>query len=511
MTGKFCRFVLSLILANLVSLLGLVPVVLLNLIWGNIVAWHLVTSAKTLAVTTSVFSILAIAVDRYNAVLSPLHYTMTITSQRSRGMIVAVWCVSLLLSLPPVLGAVGERRNCNTPDNEIPRLFYAIILLTVGFTIPLFALIWVYARMYTAAHRNSERTRRQSLQANTVDLGRVGPPAAQYSTVIPASEIVRTGKPPMLAQIKKRRCSNASLSGILFREEGRAMKTAVMVVATFILCWGPFFSELLFHTFSMRIALESTQFFGVLLMILNSIFSPFIYVFRNEIARQEAVRLLLWWRKVGLYENNVLQHANREVQSKAGGGIRIRHQSSSNYDSMSVQSFQLPVNYNSECKQCGVVSQQPVADFVATYEVAAADSTKSIPAETVDEAKPKTRGESVTFRLAFLPQRRCHTCIRQNSDSSTGSGYPLLRESDSPTPSLSLVGKRHEMLSRTNSAEDSPTFRVKVCDSPKYLITRCERDEVIPEQEEQLTPIANPNMKVGFPLVLTLAFHDHIV
>lgn len=33
------------------------------------------------------------------------------------------------------------------------------------------------------------------------------------------------------------------------------------------------------------------------------------------------------------------------------------------------------------------------------------------------------RYESVTFRLA---QRRCGTCVRQNSDSSSGSGHPLL-------------------------------------------------------------------------------------
>jgi hypothetical protein len=94
---------------------------------------------------------------------------------------------------------------------------------------------------------------------------------------------------------------------------------------------------------------------------------------------------------------------------------------------------------SSECHHClnaNVAAKGPgTADFVATYEVIESpngDETQQNGGENPSTIKPlsRTRRESVTFRLAFLPQRRCQTCIRQNSDSSSGSGHPLVRHSD---------------------------------------------------------------------------------
>jgi len=315
---------------------------------------------------------------------------------------------------------------------------------------PLWILIRVYVKMYAAAHRNSERTRRQSLQASFGDGSRGGSMDSQFPPVVTAADLIRTGKAPTLAQISKRRYSNASISALLFREEGRAVKTAVLVIATFIFSWGPFFIFLVIDNFMGEVP-STCEYISVLATLLSAIISPFLYVYRNEMARNEGLRIAFWWQSRGLYRGNVLQQACKDIDVKAiESGIKVRHQSSSNCDSMSVQSFTLPAPFSPLCKQCAEIPQPPVADFVATYEVLDDDNTK------IMMDRPKTRGESVTFKLASLPQRKCGMCSRQNSDSSCGSAYPLLRETDSPA---SLGRGRYEQFSRGSSFEDSPTFR----------------------------------------------------
>lgn len=423
------------------SVLALTPVAVAVLVLKDAPPWLVMFShsVETYAVHASVFSTLAISLDRYNAVLSPLHYTINITRQRSRCLIALLWLTSASLSIP----ALCRQRTCFPDYDEAFQTLYSACLLVFCFLAPLLTLFRVYVKMYAAAHRNSERTRRQSLQTSE---SRGGSLDSQFPPVVTAADLIRTGKPPTLAQLSKRRCSNASFSALLFREEGRAVKTAVLVIATFVFSWGPFFLYIFMEAIIDDLP-QSCGYFTVLATLLSAIISPFLYVYRNEIARNEGLRIILWWRRRGLYRGNVLQQACKEIDVKAiEGPVRVRHQTSSNCDSMSVQSFSLPTAFSPECKQCAEIPQPPVADFVATYEVQEEDAV---------DPKPKTRGESVTFKLATLPQRKCGMCSRQNSDSSSGSGHPLLRETDSPPTSV----RRYEQLSRGSSFEDSPTFR----------------------------------------------------
>ncbi|KAG8253519.1 hypothetical protein J6590_032315 [Homalodisca vitripennis] len=70
------RFVGSLVFANLLSAMVLAP-----LLVSRVPA--LSAGFSALVATSTVFSIVAIALDRYWAVLSPLHYAMTVTRRRS--------------------------------------------------------------------------------------------------------------------------------------------------------------------------------------------------------------------------------------------------------------------------------------------------------------------------------------------------------------------------------------------------------------------------------------------
>lgn len=493
-----CRFVLSLVLANLMTSLIVIPIMLIQVLHGETAAVWWVRQASsgltTIAVTAAIFSVLAIAVDRYNAVLSPLHYAMTITTQRSRAMIAGAWGVAGLLATPPFLGALVSPvpatvlvhySNCTAgAEGEVFRLTYALVLVTVGFTLPLFALCWIYARMYNAAHRNSERTRRHSVSANPGEMvcsrpssrgGSLDLQVPPTSTGTPEN-FRRTWKnPPLFMGMPKRRSSNASFSTLLFREEGRAVKTAAMVIASYLFCWTPYFVTMLIDTWggvgtavdSYRIepnlVPEPFRSLSVLTALSSGCITPFIYVFRNEAARNEAVKVLLWWRpRGGKYGGNVAR-CSRDIETYNSNGkptasgngfgpphvhqdnFALHRQSLSCCDSISVQSFHIPTTTflsSSECRHCpdatATTKGPGTADFIATYEVIESpdgDETKQNHTDSGEDLSAtkhatKIRRESVTFRLAFLPQRRCQTCIRQNSDSSCGSGHPLVRHSD---------------------------------------------------------------------------------
>ena len=506
----------------------------------------------TFAVTSAIFSVLAIAVDRYNAVLSPLHYAMTITRQRSRAMIAGAWGLAGLLAIPPFLGALVSpivistkteyHLNCtSSAEGEVFRLTYALVLVTLGFTLPLFALCWIYARMYNAAHRNSERTRRHSISANPGDVASSRPSSRGGSLELPGppasngtpENFKRTWKnPPISVGMPKRRCSNASFSALLFREEGRAVKTAAMVIASYLFCWTPYFVTLLIdtwggvgttagsYTIEPYLVPEPFRSLALLTALSSGCITPFIYVFRNEAARSEAVKVLLWWRPgSGKYGGNV-SRCSREIDAYGNGGkhpistgnglgpppiqdnFSLRRQSLSYCDSISVQSFHIPttttLTSSAECRHCtdSVPAGNGIgtADFVATYEVVESpneEENKQNPSEsggeeTTPSTKPatRTRRESVTFRLAFLPQRRCQTCIRQNSDSSSGSGHPLIRSSDGTESSVDC---------RTPPATKPP--HNSVSSLMKMTVSQRRQQFLIGRQGssgEELTPASEP-------------------
>ncbi|KAG8253520.1 hypothetical protein J6590_032316 [Homalodisca vitripennis] len=278
--------------------------------------------------------------------------------------------------------------TCETP---VFWLTHSLIVLLLGFTFPLIALVLIYVRMYAAAHRNSLRTRRQSM---TTDL-----------------ELAR-------------KASNATFSALFFREEGRAIKTAIMVIASYLFCWAPYFVSSTSQAWG---GVSLPRSLVTICAVSGSSLNPIVYVFRNESVRKEATRVVCWWKVPACPPGQ-----------PPGLLPRVRHQSSSRCDSMSVQSFQMSTA-GPECHHIDT----PPADFVTTYNPIHGESQ---------------RYESVTFRLA---QRRCQSCVRQNSDSSTGSGHPLLtplprRQRPSSEPSTPRHFNNNDNDEKQNVFKEAP-------------------------------------------------------
>lgn len=335
-----------------------------------------ISTVSSSVIFSAVFSTFLIATDRFYAVTSPLHYSMTITRSRSQVMIVLAWLSGVALALPYILlCTISHHSNLQRSLHVI----FTVMQTTIGYFFPFVGLCWLYLRMYHAAHRNSERTRKHSISGELLTVmdgsTSVIPQGIDFLThymnpftrAPMAGSVQPVGNPhqdrnsigqivPVVVKKTRRRSSNGSSSSLLFREEGRAIKTAFFVLASFFVCWTPHFVLMLINEISdsptnmheyivydnitvmemessplsaemlvsgkemdaeMSAAAQHQQFnnhpnnnnsfasstttaygsdwakfLGVFGMLLSSVLNPFIYVFRNKIACEEISRLL---------------------------------------------------------------------------------------------------------------------------------------------------------------------------------------------------------------------------
>ncbi|XP_052748720.1 tachykinin-like peptides receptor 86C isoform X2 [Galleria mellonella] len=115
-----------------------------------------------LTVSAGVFTLVAITVDRYVAIVKPLHHRLS--RKVARAALVTVWCLSALLALPNLLYSDtyrkqyinGEREICfiRWPDGSYPTsktdYCYNLVFLAVTYVVPMSVMVWAYARMSAA-------------------------------------------------------------------------------------------------------------------------------------------------------------------------------------------------------------------------------------------------------------------------------------------------------------------------------------------------------------------------
>ncbi|XP_034236793.1 D(4) dopamine receptor [Thrips palmi] len=167
------RFVMNLLVVNLVACASLLPLLLLDSATSMAGGSALCSISEGVAAgycTASILGVLLIAVDQYYAVVDPLRYHSKVDAVRSVAMLAAAWLCALLAG---ILGALEPRgaglwASCglrDLPDGDqdgvsLYRRVYAGVFAVVVFVIPFAALCWIYVSIYSAAHRNSQRTRR---------------------------------------------------------------------------------------------------------------------------------------------------------------------------------------------------------------------------------------------------------------------------------------------------------------------------------------------------------------
>ncbi|XP_046901697.1 adenosine A2a receptor b [Hypomesus transpacificus] len=238
---------------------------------------------------SSIFSLLAIAVDRYIAIKSPLRYNSLVTGKRAKGIIAVCWILSAGIGLTPMMGwNKGLTTNSSSlcPESLTECLFEGVVTLQymVYFNFfgcvvaPLAAMLAIYASIFMAARRQLRLMELKAVHGHAPGAG-----------AAPAG-------------------SSASRSTL--QKEVHAAKSLAIIVGLFAFCWLPVHLVNCFnllcqecgrlHIWLMNIA--------ILLSHANSVVNPFIYAYRIREFRLTFRRIL---------QQHVLRQ--RDGHGRAGG------------------------------------------------------------------------------------------------------------------------------------------------------------------------------------------------
>lgn len=204
------------------------------------VQWFIREGTAFIALAASVFSLLAIAIERYIAITKVKVYGST-KSCRMFLLIGTCWVTSILLGGLPILGW-----NCidNLPDCSAVLPLYSkkyILCVVTVFSIILLSIVILYVRIY------------------------------------------------LIVRSSQQQATNAQAYSLL--------KTVTIVLGVFIVCWLPAFTILLLDS-SCRIRfcpiLNKAELFFAF-ATLNSALNPIIYTLRSKDMRKEFLRVLCCW------------------------------------------------------------------------------------------------------------------------------------------------------------------------------------------------------------------------
>ncbi|KAL6102637.1 sphingosine 1-phosphate receptor 2 [Pungitius pungitius] len=204
------------------------------------VQWFIREGTAFIALAASVFSLLAIATERYIAITKIKVYGSTKTC-RMFLLIGACWVTSILLGGLPIIGwnCINDLPECSA---VLPLYSKKYILFVVTiFSLILLSIVILYVRIYLLVRHSQQEATTQASVA--------------------------------------------------------LLKTVTIVLGVFIMCWLPAFTILLLDT-SCRmqfcpILSKAEFFFGF--ATLNSALNPVIYTLRSKDMRKEFLRVLCCW------------------------------------------------------------------------------------------------------------------------------------------------------------------------------------------------------------------------
>lgn len=198
---------------------------------------------------SSIFSLLAIAVDRYIAIRIPLRYNSLVTGRRAQAIIAVCWALSISIGLTPMIGwhpAAPANSSAGCPPGLEPCFFVRVVTMQymVYFNffgcvlLPLLLMFAIYLCIFMAARH----------QLQLMD----GKAAAGHG--------------------EKSRST--------LQKELHAATSLAIIVGLFALCWLPLHIINCFSLFCGYVPNTPVINFVIILSHANSVVNPFIYAYR---------------------------------------------------------------------------------------------------------------------------------------------------------------------------------------------------------------------------------------
>ncbi|XP_022085743.1 adenosine receptor A1-like [Acanthaster planci] len=251
-------FIVSLAIADLLVGLLAIPFALLTNAGEPRNSFHLCLFMNSFVVTltqSSILSLLAIALDRYFAVVSPLRYKRVATARRATVVILFTWLLAFVIGMIPVFGwnlGQPEREDYKCVFTEVIDIRYMVYFNFLGCVLPpLLIMLFVYVRIF--------RVVRKQL-------------AAISRTMVASNDEM-----------------NRQLSALAVKE-GRAAKLLAIVIILFAVSWLPLH---IINTISLYTKVEYTiLLIAIILSHSNSAMNPIVYTFSNREFRRTFYRLI---------------------------------------------------------------------------------------------------------------------------------------------------------------------------------------------------------------------------
>jgi hypothetical protein len=300
------RFVLNLTVSNLLMTVFVMPMAFVSTVTGRWILGPTLCQINGVLSTTlfitCILTLTLISLDRFHAVIRPLHYTSNITLKRAFYMIICVWTVSFGFALPPVF---GWNRYVYQADKRICMAYgkgrtsadkcYIYLMTCIFFVIPFVIMILVYVAVFRAAQKSSARARHNSVipdsnndQASSNGVGGGGH--------VPLHRRRSSNISLLHLQALRRRSSAGSRSilSLVHRDDWKAARTSLIVMFTFIFCWLPYFIVITWETTAGDVLSIPgwIQTASIWIAFSSTALNPVVYVFRCKPIRQELKSLI---------------------------------------------------------------------------------------------------------------------------------------------------------------------------------------------------------------------------
>jgi 5-hydroxytryptamine receptor 1 len=240
----------------------------------------------------SLLHITAIAIDRFVAVVHPLHYENRMTPTTIRNMVIVIWLAAAAGSLPPYFGFLSAIKPQSCIVTLWP-MFETVVELMI-YLVNVSVVVFVYTNIWSSAMRHTRLQHQQQQPVPTISLSTNKSRTSTASTRSQACEMDGG-------------TSNSARNDVVddnpvlsvkwrFRKmiwQHRATKTVTVLLILYTTFWFPYFlSRLLGVITGPRASIQKLQTVGSSLGTSNFALNVFVYCVMNEDFRQEYKRLL---------------------------------------------------------------------------------------------------------------------------------------------------------------------------------------------------------------------------
>ncbi|CAF1664590.1 unnamed protein product, partial [Adineta ricciae] len=266
----------------------------LNLIRNNyyicLIAYAFIMSGMLMSVSI----LLSISIDKYIYIFKPYSYQKIITKRRCLLWISSLWSISILVGLLPLLGW-NKMNRCSSSKQGlcVPNTCLIHRVFTTGYcslfaTISLLAaiiILYIYVRIFFLARDHLMRIERLRTQCSSSVYEQ---PTAEDKQFDDAKHLQRCFPLTMCKNFDRSHDGRerTGLFRVNIRRSLRALRTLLVLLVGFYLCWLPLLIYLLSHTW---MDFKNNLIIHVLILIanVNSLVNPIVYAYRSKQFRIE--------------------------------------------------------------------------------------------------------------------------------------------------------------------------------------------------------------------------------